>query len=113
MVRDDTDKTLAGREKQYGDFSKVATTAQQIKSALRLGTDGYSDVETEALSMIAVKLARIVHGNRDLLDNWHDIAGYAILVERHLDDCAKLLAEHEDSESIRPSPRDTPFTLDT
>ena len=35
--------------------------------------------------MIASKIARIVNGDPDYADNWHDIAGYARLVEKELE----------------------------
>ena len=34
--------------------------------------------------MIAVKISRILTGDPSHADNWHDIAGYATLVERRL-----------------------------
>ena len=40
--------------------------------------------QEEALEMIAHKIARIINGDPDYKDNWHDIAGYATLVERSL-----------------------------
>ena len=37
-----------------------------------------------AMYMIASKMARIVNGDPNYIDNWHDIAGYATLVEQEL-----------------------------
>ena len=34
--------------------------------------------------MITNKMARIVNGDPNYIDNWHDIAGYATLVEQEL-----------------------------
>jgi hypothetical protein len=34
--------------------------------------------------MIQHKIARILNGDPTYTDNWHDIAGYATLVEQHL-----------------------------
>ena len=34
--------------------------------------------------MICSKMARIVNGDFDYIENWHDIAGYATLMERDL-----------------------------
>jgi len=34
--------------------------------------------------MIAHKIARIINGDPNHLDSWHDIAGYATLVEQEL-----------------------------
>ena len=38
----------------------------------------------EALEMISLKVARILNGDADVTDHWHDIAGYARLVEKRL-----------------------------
>ena len=80
-MSDDPKDTLTEREKTYGAFGDVAATAVALKNAL---TDGVtsrdcSDVQREALSMIATKMARIVNGDPDYVDSWHDIAGYALL----------------------------------
>jgi hypothetical protein len=40
--------------------------------------------QREALEMIATKIGRILNGNRDHIDSWHDIAGYAKLIEHRL-----------------------------
>lgn len=37
-----------------------------------------------SLFMICNKMARIVNGDPNYIDNWHDIAGYATLVEQEL-----------------------------
>jgi hypothetical protein len=39
-------------------------------------------MQREALDMILHKIARIVNGNPNETDHWHDIAGYATLVEQ-------------------------------
>lgn len=74
--------TLNERQSTYGDFKDVANTTQYLLQML--STDAMSDVQLEALHMICSKLARIAHGDPDYKDNWHDIAGYATLVERSL-----------------------------
>ena len=43
-----------------------------------------SDDQVIALDMICNKMARIVNGDPNYIDNWHDIAGYATLVEQEL-----------------------------
>lgn len=74
--------TLNERQSTYGDFKDVANTTQYLLRML--STDAMSDVQLEALHMICSKLARIAHGDPNYKDNWHDIAGYATLVERSL-----------------------------
>lgn len=79
--------TLTTREGQYGKFSDNARVAQEVSEVLRSGASWHSRLsytQREALEMIAHKMARIVNGDPDYADSWHDIAGYATLVERSL-----------------------------
>jgi hypothetical protein len=41
-------------------------------------------MQRESLDMIAHKIARILNGNPNVHDHWHDIAGYATLVANDL-----------------------------
>ncbi len=45
--------------------------------------------QREALEMIAHKIGRILNGDPDYADSWHDIAGYAKLVEDELNEKIK------------------------
>ena len=90
---DTIDKILEQREAQYGSFSFVARTAQEIKSCIFLCVrssryDFMSD-QVESLDMIASKISRILNGNPNHIDNWDDIAGYAKLVADRLRQEAK------------------------
>jgi len=73
---------LDEREQTHGDFARVAFVAGSIRALLHRGE--LSDVQAEALTMIASKLARIACGNPHEPDHWRDIAGYAELVVRDL-----------------------------
>lgn len=80
------DVTLAERGSRYGDFKKQAHITQDIKSILH-ATGGWLVLPLdmrEALEMIASKIARILNGDAQYVDNWHDIIGYARLVEKRL-----------------------------
>lgn len=80
------DETLAARGEHYGDFKKNFAVIQQIKLALQQG-EGWDHMpleRREALEMIAVKMGRLVSGDSGHADSWHDIAGYARLVEAAL-----------------------------
>lgn len=79
-------ETLAERGKNYGTFEKHAMICQTLKSVIRgfSGTKKYADDQQEAIDMICHKLARIINGNADHIDSWHDIAGYATLVADRL-----------------------------
>lgn len=75
--------TLAERQTQYGCYEDVAQVTQQILSALRIGNyDKLPAPMKESLHMIASKMARIVNGDPEYFDNWHDIGGYAKLIEK-------------------------------
>ena len=81
-------KTLEERGKRYGDFMGHATVTMRLKrvAADELGARGKSlaDDQQEALDMIFHKIGRIVNGDADYDDSWHDIAGYAQLVVERL-----------------------------
>lgn len=88
------DETLSERGKRYGDFTDHAVICQELKRAMRTTGDGtcptnwegLTDVKKQALEVIADKIARILSGDPDYKDNWHDIQGYAKLAE---DRCAE------------------------
>lgn len=80
------DKTLEERGNRYGSFKGHAEITQGIKMLMRSvdGWDRLNDSQSEALEMIAHKIARILNGDPNYADNWHDIAGYATLVDEQL-----------------------------
>lgn len=89
--------TLDERGSRYGRFSNNAKVSQAIKDAMMDGfaasptipdckLDANMAVILEALDMIALKISRIVTGDPTYVDNWHDIAGYAAIVEKHLNE---------------------------
>jgi hypothetical protein len=103
------EQTLAERGKRYGDFTDHARLCQTLKhhmTAFSVTTSSgdsvsvrqpwyeLSDVQKQALDVIADKIARILSGDPNYTDNWHDIQGYAKLVEdrlsalRLIDNCA-------------------------
>lgn len=81
------DITLAERGDNYGPFLNLATTAQELKTIIKRarGWDGLSSDKQESLDMIMTKIARILNGNPEYVDNWHDIVGYAKLIEDTLE----------------------------
>ena len=78
--------TLAERHATHGSFDENADHAQWIKKKFR-DTHYWFELHTvqrEALELIATKISRILSGGYNHPDNWHDIAGYATLVEKWL-----------------------------
>lgn len=92
------ESTLAERGNRYGDFTDHADLAQGIqfrmqKFCLKADNDvGFiepwkdrlNNVQRQALTVISDKIARILSGDPNYADNWHDIQGYAKLVEDRL-----------------------------
>lgn len=78
--------TLQQRGDRYGSFEGHADITQSIKAIMtqRPTTNWHHlpDAHKEALEMIAHKIGRILNGDPNYADNWHDIAGYATLVEQ-------------------------------
>ncbi|MDS0805475.1 DUF6378 domain-containing protein, partial [Burkholderia cenocepacia] len=79
-------ETLAERGARYGVFAEHAQIAQELQNAMRTsgGWSKLADDQKQALTVIADKIARMLNGDPDYVDNWHDIIGYAKLVEDRL-----------------------------
>lgn len=80
------DATVEERGKNYGAFKDGADIMQQLKSVMR-STPNWSKLtpsQREALEMIQHKVGRILNGDPNYTDNWHDIKGYAHLIEEEL-----------------------------
>ena len=78
--------TLNERGERYGKFKDVASTTQQLMSIVECGAN-YEHLNAEqktSLFMICNKIARAVNGDPNYIENWHDISGYATLVEQEL-----------------------------
>ena len=79
------EKTLKQRQKTHGNFETHAKISQELKSVLwKYDYQDLTPDQCEALEMIAHKIARILNGNPNTHDHWHDIAGYATLVADRL-----------------------------
>lgn len=79
-------KTLKARQKTHGNFQTHAVISQQLKSVLaQHNVNELAPDQVEALEMICHKIARILNGNPDTHDHWHDIAGYSTLVADRLE----------------------------
>ena len=93
------DKTLDERGERYGEFTGHAEVTQRLKRAMgrHPGWRKLADDQREALEMTAHKIGRILNGDPNYIDSWHDIIGYIRLVEQRL--------EREQGE---PTPATTP-----
>lgn len=81
-------KTLDERHSRYGTYMEVAKTSQLLKEilaeAMVKNPIEISHDMNESLDMICNKLSRIVNGDPNYDDSWHDIAGYATLISERL-----------------------------
>ena len=82
-------ETLQDRGRHYegpGGYRETASTAQEIKRLFRASPNWtqhrLSYAQKESLDMIANKLSRLLNGNPNHTDTWHDIAGYSTLAEK-------------------------------
>ena len=85
-MTNDVTETLTERGNRYGKFKDHAALSQKLKEAMYC-TDGWEYLSAdmrEALEMIQHKIARILNGDPTYADSWHDIAGYAKLVDDRL-----------------------------
>lgn len=80
--------TLQERGNRYGSFFDHANIAQNTKNYWQdmPGWARMKNDQRQALEVIADKIARILNGDPNYVDNWHDIQGYAKLVEDRLNE---------------------------
>ena len=85
------DAILAEPGSRYGQFHNHADIAQSLRDLLRhdngdtnlkprLGWERLTNDKRQALDTIMDKIARILNGDPEYLDNWDDICGYSKLV---------------------------------
>jgi hypothetical protein len=76
--------TIKARNSIHGDWANNARIANMLKLTFHgeVGWEAFNVEQQEALDLIAVKLSRILSGDPNHADHWHDVAGYATLGER-------------------------------
>lgn len=87
-MAEDVKDILQQREGTHGFYSEVSSVSQGIKMTMQIGVNWkYLKAEQrESLEMIANKIGRILSGNSDFIDHWQDIAGYASLIVKEMED---------------------------
>lgn len=75
-----TQELLTSRGDTYGTWQDNARIARLLKTVVADNDRGIEHFKREALDMIQHKVARILCGDSNYVDNWDDIAGYAVLV---------------------------------
>lgn len=96
MSTSSIDATLTERGNRYGEFTDHARITQRLKRAMVDSPKwaALSDDKKEALEMTVHKIGRILNGDPEYIDSWHDIIGYIRLVEKNL----------EAAEAAKPGP---------
>lgn len=76
------EETLQERGTRYGEFNQHARITQNLKRAMQDSPNWSKlrDDQKEALEMVAHKVGRILNGDPDYHDSWHDMIGYTKLV---------------------------------
>ena len=74
---------LNERQTTHGSFEDNAIISQSFKRMFRAGPgwNTLSDIEREAMDMIALKFSRILSSRSLSKQHWEDVVGYAKLVE--------------------------------
>jgi len=79
-------KTLQARDGTHGNYKLQCEVTYKLKDVIDWGNrKDLKPYQLEALDMICLKIGRILIGNDREPDHWHDIAGYATLVEKILE----------------------------
>lgn len=92
-------ETLKERGSRYGSFKGHSTISQNLKNVMYFNTNWVhlQPAHKEALDMIVHKIARILNGDSNYKDSWHDIAGYATLAES---ECVELESIKEETDPL-------------
>src|SRR3974390_2153318 len=79
-------KTLSERERTHGNFAKYSEISLRLCDVMWCASNyrKLTVFQREALAMIQAKIARILEGDPNHADHWHDVAGYAMLAEREM-----------------------------
>ena len=98
--------TLAERGSRYGAFADHAKIAQGIQDVMRAAPkwDQLDFDMKQSLTVFADKIARILNGDPFYIDNWHDLQGYAKLIEDRLQ-----MINSEEPLSLYSEPVDADF----
>lgn len=81
-----TQELTQERGTTHGSFADNARISQELKAVIHCENAYMTAVQREAVDMICMKLSRIASGHADFKDHWDDIAGYAHLALKDLED---------------------------
>lgn len=80
------DETLTQRGSKYGDYGQMCSVIQGLKKVMQESPnwEHLPPEQKEALELIATKQGRILTGDFNEPDNYHDIEGYARLAKNSI-----------------------------
>lgn len=87
--------TLQERGNVHGDYVQASVFADGVKNAMAK-TPNWNSMDAyqrQALNVILDKISRILYGDPNFGDHWHDLQGYARLVEKELINDTKTVTE--------------------
>jgi len=94
------EETLTERGKQHGDFNSHCDIERALRDILNTYGTELDNTMYIGAGMLVHKLSRILNNGAKHADTWHDIAGYATLVEKHVIEIneyeAKVVHEQEE-----------------
>lgn len=79
-------ETLESRKNAHGSFWESSATCTRLKDTM-MSTPNWTVMEPakqRALEMVMEKVSRILWGDHNFADHWHDIAGYVSLIDNYL-----------------------------
>lgn len=77
-------KTLEEHESSHGSFQKNADLFAWYTNNTTFTEANITPIQRLALTMIFLKISRILNGDNNFLDHWHDICGYATLAKKEI-----------------------------
>ena len=80
------DQTLQDRNGTHGDYKEQAAMGEAIREVMMQGKNwgALTTSQRDCLIMVSVKISRILTGDQNHVDSWHDMQGYPRLVEKDL-----------------------------
>lgn len=83
----DVEETLKQRGSVHGDYNEQSKLHDDLLAVMmkRPSFLSLKPQQRQALNIIAMKTSRILSGDANHPDHWHDIAGYATLAEQSCD----------------------------
>lgn len=79
-------ETLESRKSAHGCFWESSNTCATLKRTMQ-STPNWPLMEPakqRALEMVVEKVTRILYGDHNFADHWHDIAGYVSLIDNYI-----------------------------